>query len=273
MSRRPRPVGECHLCGVVGPLSFEHVPPEAAYNNRGVLRVTLEELMRTTLEGQPRGKVQQRGAGAYTLCGRCNNNTGAWYGADFVEFCRLAMAVLQASGGRPTSIPVTRVRPLRILKQIIAMFHSLCGPGFGGGGVLRRFVLDKGRTGLPAAFRVFVYFAVGPRVRYAPLMVSASVRGPRDLRVMSEIAFPPLGYLLAMDSPPPDGRLAEITHFARCGYDEVKSWEVRLPVLPTVTSESGDYRTPQEVAEAGRRNARIRPRPGRGLDQPPPSAG
>lgn len=29
--------GKCHICGSIGPLTFEHIPPESAFNDRTVL--------------------------------------------------------------------------------------------------------------------------------------------------------------------------------------------------------------------------------------------
>jgi hypothetical protein len=71
---------------------------------------------------------------------------------------------------------------------------------------------------------------------------------------MSEIAFPPLGYLLTVDSDPPDRRLTEITHFSRYSYDDFKVVELNPPVLPTVMPFPGDYRTAEEVAEQAARS-------------------
>jgi hypothetical protein len=36
----------------------------------------------------PQGKINQRGSGKHTLCHRCNNDTGGWYGRAYVEFAR-----------------------------------------------------------------------------------------------------------------------------------------------------------------------------------------
>jgi hypothetical protein len=75
--------GVCHLCGVNGKLSFEHVPPEAAFNDQRVLESDIHRLIGGDLIKElekPTGKYNQRGAGKYTLCDRCNTSTGGWYG-------------------------------------------------------------------------------------------------------------------------------------------------------------------------------------------------
>src|SRR5271168_3888346 len=71
--------GPFHLCGMVGKLSFEHVPPESAFNDRRALRTAFENLLEADdLDNLPY-RVQQRGAGAFTLCEKCNTDTGGWY--------------------------------------------------------------------------------------------------------------------------------------------------------------------------------------------------
>ena len=42
MARKPL-IGTCHICGANGKLSFEHVPPKRAFNNKQVIRVGFNE--------------------------------------------------------------------------------------------------------------------------------------------------------------------------------------------------------------------------------------
>jgi hypothetical protein len=88
MTRRKRPEGKCHICGNVGPLSWEHVPPEAAYNEHPVVRATKEQLLMPEQWDGKRGLQGQRGSGAYSLCEPCNNKTGAWYGTEYVSWAK-----------------------------------------------------------------------------------------------------------------------------------------------------------------------------------------
>ena len=64
---------------------------------------------------------------------------------------------------------------------------------------------------------------------------------------MSEINYPPFGYLMTIDSESPDKRLFEITHFANYNYNEFKVMTLKLPVLPTHLGYPGDYRTEKEI--------------------------
>ena len=56
--------------------------------------------------------------------------------------------------------------------------------------------------------------------------------GTGDTTVLSEIAFPPSGYVLCFSSKPPDERLVDITIFANAALDDRREFHLRLPVLP-----------------------------------------
>jgi hypothetical protein len=42
------PDGLCHICGKYGKLSFEHSPPEAAFNNRPLVYAAIKKLIATS---------------------------------------------------------------------------------------------------------------------------------------------------------------------------------------------------------------------------------
>src|SRR4029077_19760652 len=45
------------------------------------------------------GKYIQRGAGRHSLCAKCNNDTGTWYGTPYVNFARQVLILLHRSKG------------------------------------------------------------------------------------------------------------------------------------------------------------------------------
>ena len=85
MPRRRKRTGICHICGSSGDLSFEHVPPRVAFNDRRTVRIKGEEAISLGPDEIVKGPIQQGGIGDYTLCAECNNKTGHWYGARFVD--------------------------------------------------------------------------------------------------------------------------------------------------------------------------------------------
>src|SRR4051794_9983412 len=96
---RDTPLGPCHLCGGIRPLSFEHVPPRAAFNNQPVIVAAGASMLGCRPGAPVRGRVEQRGAGDRTLCIPCNTTTGHLYGPSFVQWAYHGMQVLAAASG------------------------------------------------------------------------------------------------------------------------------------------------------------------------------
>jgi hypothetical protein len=129
---------------MVKKLSFEHVPPESAFNDRRILRAEFQKLIEADDLDHLSYRVQQRGAGAFTLCEKCNSDTGLWYVPAYGDWATQAMSILMATSGRPTLTILYRLFPLRVLKQIVCMFFSVNGPTFQiAQRELVRFVLNK----------------------------------------------------------------------------------------------------------------------------------
>jgi hypothetical protein len=245
---RRKVFGVCHICGVNAKLSFEHVPPERAFNSHPIVRRPfLEMLNREPGDPLPKGQIEQRGLGGYTLCERCNNLTGHWYGPAFVDWCHQGMQIILRAEGKPSLVYLHHVFPLRIIKQIVTMFFSACRGGLRETAPeLEAFVLNPERRYLPPQFDIFTYYNLEGTFRYWG--VTSVLRLNTGLiSAFAEITFPPFGYVMTFDSAPPDDRLFSLSHFARYDYDEFRTFEMKLPVLPTILSIPGDYRTRDEI--------------------------
>jgi hypothetical protein len=227
-------------------MSYEHVPPQAAFNNRKVVLATADEYWnRGQAQGlKVRGDYLQRGHGVYTLCERCNNTTGDWYGRQFVEWSRRGMELFDKTGGRGDVIHFGRIRPLPVIKQITTMFLAM--EGYGGFRIaninLVRFVLNQEARYLDPRYRFWMYF-VGPGCLRRTPLCSVINTNTGQTTTGIEFSFPPFGYMLTLDSVPEDKRLFEITPFARYRYGEMDYIQLSLAVLPTHGPMLGDYRS------------------------------
>jgi len=239
--------GKCHICGRIGPLSFEHIPPRKAFNERPVIKAQFEELVGLGPDEPIRGPTQQRGMGEYTLCPRCNNDTGSWYAKDFVDWCYQGFEILLRSKGNPSLVYLNYLIPLRILKQIITMFFSVNGPDFcDANPELVKFVLNRDKKYLSPKYRFFVYYNISSRLRCSGVSARVDIN-TQNMCVFSEVNYFPYGYVMTFDSSPPDPRLFEITHFSTYSYNEFKVMTIKLPVLPTHLWFPGDYRTKEQI--------------------------
>ena len=244
--------GTCCICGVEGPLSFEHVPPEAAYNDQRVFEADIKRLVSSGRDGSApvAGKWIQGGAGEYTLCGRCNELTGGWYGSAYVNWARRAVELVTRSQGKMSLAYPYDIYGMRALKQVVVMFLSACGPELQKRfPELVRFVLNKYDEHVPCGLRVFGYLLDPTGSRgFRQSGMSGVVNFNRGKQhVFSEIAFSPFGFLLTGDIEPIHADLCDITHLADHPFHRKETWWLKLPVLPVVSWLPGDFRTADEI--------------------------
>lgn len=194
------------------------------------------------------GRIQRRGAGANTLCQRCNNNTGSWYGAEYVLWAQRGLELLDRipPGTGPHKVTIVGRYPLRFLKQAVTMFFSTNIPGFAERNQeLVRFILDRDRKFLPSKYDVYLTLFGGPYARASGVIASANIFTGR-IKITSEVAHPPFALLLTIDSPPHEDT-GRISHFGQFGYHEKGDVSVLLVTGEGHTPYPGDYRTKAQV--------------------------
>jgi hypothetical protein len=241
--------GICHICGSSGPLSFEHVPPRSAFNDKPIVRLAGRDNLGKNLDSihPARGPVSQRGVGAYTLCRRCNNDTGAWYGLAYVDWAYQGVKLMQHAKDAPSLYHIFHIFPLRVIKQIFCMFFSVNSPIFAKGHQeLVRFVLNKRQTHADPSFRIFAYFNAAPMSRKSSFSATVNVFSGVS-HIFSEVTFPPFGYILTVDGTSLDDCLADISFFSRYSYNEWTDVALRLPVIELYRGFPGDLRSREEV--------------------------
>jgi hypothetical protein len=248
MGRKAKVCGVCRICGIEDELSYEHVPPKGAYNNRPVLGFDGRVLFEHGLDPERKfGTHYQRGAGEYTLCARCNNLTGHWYGPQYIEWCFAGMQVLLRTGGQPRAIHFSQLEPLAIIKQVVTMFFSANGERFRKAQPwLEKFVRHRQAKHLPGDIRVFAYYTLSLTARRIGVAGAINLASG-ETRVMSEVSHPPFGYLMMFGALPPDRNLFDISHFANFDLGEKADIYTELPVRETNLPLPGDYRTRAEI--------------------------
>jgi hypothetical protein len=243
--------GVCRICGTEGELSKEHFPPQKANNKDTFFASSMEEV----IDGvQSKGIQMQGGISGYTLCERCNKNTGRWYGTAFIDFSKSIGELLNNSDGMTEIELILDIYPLRIIKQIVSMFLSVQNDDFSDEHIeLRNFVLNTQINTLDAKYRFFVYccnespthqYRRNPFVSHTSIenLISrlGNIQKTQTNRIelpttntiqISEISHPPLGIVMTIDSIPKDKRLLEITDFATYDFDDEIPFSESLPLL------------------------------------------
>jgi hypothetical protein len=232
----------CRLCGLTKALTFEHVPPRAAFNKFPRFYPPAQEVLARETQGTPlSGNVtlEPRGAGAYTLCADCNGRCSR-YAQHFIEW---AIAWSEAMDAQSTGNLVTlsrRIRRGRIMKQILAMFLSANPPDFGRiNSEVRRYVKNAEETGLPPKLRIFAGLTRTLDARQAG--ITGFIGGDGRRATFSEIAFAPFVFMMTVSSTPPDERLVEITFLAQSGWNERQDTTLTLPVVEFSSAVPGLY--------------------------------
>jgi hypothetical protein len=192
-----------------------------------------------------KGRLVQGGVSELTLCKKCNNDTGAWYGDEYVRWAKEADAVLttlsatQIDAQRSLTLRLRDVKPANFLKQVVTCFFSVIptpGDEFARANpLLKDFVLNPAQKALPDNFRFYLCLYSGgtrsPYLRRSPL--AARLRGayPKpgrsgslrviEMATLHEYAHPPFMLVMTdtLESTFSEGR--DITMFSQFDYDEV----------------------------------------------------
>lgn len=253
MARRGSKFGECRICGIQCKLSFEHVPPRSALNDKPLIQAKLDQLLAQENLDKLRGKTMQGGIGAFTLCPTCNTKTGRWYSSAYASWAHQGLVVAEKMGQDPECFHPVDIHPLRVIKQVIAMFFSTNSEGFRHfKPELVRFVLNPNEKNLDPGISIWTYLNVSGRSRTSGNIVRGTfgaVESPMaEITLLSEISFPPWGYIMTYNSDPaPDVRLLDIAGFARYGYDELSHLFLRLPILHVYSPFPADFRPREQV--------------------------
>lgn len=241
MSKKKIIVGKCSVCKTEGRLSFEHVPPRAAFNDKPILVQNHSHLFDNESYLYNKSSRSNKGLGVYTLCEPCNNNSGEWYAKDFADFAVQAMNHLNEHKGAHGLHSFTfRIKPLNVIKQILMMFFSANkGVILSTDQELVDFVTNKEKIGLPEKYHIYLYYTLSKHKRMNGNMTVRTESGL--IANWSEINFQPFGYLLALDSPPPNEYMADITDFAKFPYDKEVELKINAGYLSISTVFTGQY--------------------------------
>jgi hypothetical protein len=242
--------GRCHICGKHGRLTFEHIPPLAAGNERYGKSLDISRYLQTDPSAplsSMRSSKQPRGSGAYVLCPSCNNLTGAWYVQDYATWVEQGERHRQALGATNSIALPFRIFPARVYKQIMSIFAATCRPEmFDANPLLRKLVLDKDTRGMPDGLRLYCYL-VDRENRYSRHSGVAGVIVGSTIHTLAEFAYRPFGYILTFDGTvPPDAGLFELTFFAYHGYDDYRELHLPLPVRSVESYFPADFRSKDE---------------------------
>lgn len=223
MSKKYRTDGRCRLCGEHRQLTFEHVPPRGAFNDRPVRIQKYDQQIneRSPLYGSY--SKAPRGSGDHVLCVQCQTRTGTWYARHYVEF---AHEVKRNLDRRDLSHHTYRIRPFRVLKHALTMFAAvessswlLDMPGY------KSYLLDPNSRSLPDSLRLYFYCNTTGNSRLNGWSVQRMENGV--IIQCAEVSSYPVGLVLSFQPKVPHPFLTDITAFATFSDEEVSDVRIR----------------------------------------------
>lgn len=234
--------GICLLCSQNKKLSFEHVPPQTAFNQKPIFVQKAEHLTEQSSPLFGKRMRSNRGFGGYTLCESCNNNTGDWYARDFGSFVQQGMEILL--NAEPHLYVITgmyTIKPLNVLKQILTMFMSADhSKHLSSQKELVDFILDKEKVRMPRQYKVYIYSNHSNKKRMMGYQIV--FKPTLGVQKWSEINFEPFGYLLAEDSGPAHKDMCDISSFGDFAYNQEVNFKMSTAYLQVDSPWIGEYK-------------------------------
>lgn len=214
-------------------------------------------LGRDAAKFRPTGRVSQRGMGLHAFCEDCNSYTGGNYvrelkrwvdrGAHFLGREPMLQLSNKAFSTRSASLVFHNVDGLAFSKQLVTMVLAANPPEFGDANpVLRDFVLDKRRAGLPSEYRLYLNLYRGPASRRSAMTKKIN-RYDASVAEYSEVAHFPFSYVLGIADTAPPVELGDITHLSESTYGSVSSVFLKMIVGFGNTPLPCDYRTKSRI--------------------------
>lgn len=247
--------GICHLCGENNKLSLEHVPPQKAFNNYKTKIYGGTQLIGR--KGKPwdfsdlKGESHQNGIGWNTLCSKCNNDTGSWYGSNYIDFCVKSFQELEKAKpmlNQAVTIKIKDFYPLRVAKQILVMFCSINSPGvITGKDNLKELLLNKETYGVDIKkYALGIYVNASNLGKYIGLAGLLNLENGEST-YLSELSTIPFGYIFQLGQFK-QNVYCDISGFLNFDYnDKFPELEITLPVYDSNTPFPGDYRSRGQV--------------------------
>lgn len=253
--------GVCHICNEREiELTYEHIPPKSSFNKSAIKKINYEKYFKGTELKNLKYRTNQKGGGEFTLCKKCNSQTGLLYGTAFKSWSiqinnnlfQIPEKITQEIG--QTKFFKIKIHPLRVLKQIVSLFLSINNEEAfkGDREKLKVFVLNKNEDYLPENLEIYCY-ALSPISFFNKQLEMQSIMfldGRKYL--LSEISHQPAGYILSykddfFSNINNEKKLINITFFKKYKYEDQIELNMYFPIFPNNTPYIFDFRTKIEM--------------------------
>lgn len=248
-------IGHCSLCGELTALTFEHVPPQKAFNSIRIKKYSMHTLLnnpdrlpwdKSDLESE----IIQQGMGYYSLCAKCNNNTGTRYASSYVNFVSQTFSQIaimqQKTFPQQLNLELTNIYPLRIAKQILTMFISINPPGFiNNHPRIYSLIMNRNkREDITDQYNLYVYLVKIWKHKHNGTF---GIIDNNKIITAGELDAPPFGFLIDFNSHFKEKAINITDWLYRFDFDERVDMKICIPFRDTISDFPYDYRTKDEI--------------------------
>ncbi len=243
--------GLCRICDEDKELSFEHIPPQSAFNDKSVLLHSLNYISDPSYQIARKTPTRRhpRGLGEHSICIKCNNLTGDWYARAYVEWARQGMSYLDRIEKTVSISLPFYIQPLNVLKQLVTMGLAMStGASNTNYDELRRFVLNVRERNISPEYLFYVYLTNKKSTpRYMAETIQLDIfTGTMDF-VLAEVALPPIGFVILNSIPDRKSsvtpeNMCSINHFSKYEYNVWTTVYLNIPIHRIWSPTPLDYR-------------------------------
>lgn len=238
--------GQCNICGGLGKLTFDHIPPRGCLPPSVTLLVHASQALGAESLRADGVRYMQDGVKYRTLCGPCNNRLGHDHDPEFIRFTQVVSNYL----GTVTPLPSTTtasVKPQRLLRSVLGHLCALGVERYFKGPItepIKDYLGDPSHS-LPSALRA--YYWLYPHRTFTALRDVAMADFGAGVKPCAFwlLKFFPVAVMFTIDEP--EGwsfRVGSFEPWRSVGIDEVVELPLQLrPVIhqywPEAPTENG----------------------------------
>lgn len=254
--------GKCSICGRECNLSFEHIPPRAAFNSFPLKSISGDSFIKlvTSKNRKPwdieglKYENLQRGSGLYSLCQECNNYTGTMYGTEYVKIARdLSIYLSRESNLDNATMFEAKIKefyPLRFIKQVLSMFCSTTSGLVDSFPIIKDALLNKDILIENPDFNIYMFVLKNQRISWAGANAVA-IKGSNEPLMISELVAYPFGFVFDYDDKLKDNyKMLSISSFLSYKYDEQVEMMMVVPMHERNMPFPLDFRTKSQFEKS-----------------------
>lgn len=267
MANKKNHEGYCRICNKYGKLTYEHIPPKCALNDKEIRVYTGDSCVKLLSDKNRfpwetdgiKYKLLQKGLGDYTLCEKCNNITGELYGDEYKKWFFTSIKSINDNSvehklANNATFKLKNVYPGRFIRQILSIICSTYSGFTKKYPYVKELILNKNYVySKKPEFKIYMYLLKNPYNGYTG--ISGMMLSDGTFKIVDEIDLYPFGFYLILSDTKENEM--DITEFINYGYNDIADVDLTMNVHEKNNIIPMDFRTKDEIIEESKYNNNI----------------